>query len=289
MKDEKLIIIGCDDTVALAGVLRSMKDIVLFSPDIITATRVSDLISIVKSLDPDLVILSFRNNQLVLSDFNTFVKKPEIPVLCLTKKFESEALDWNKNCIVFTYPLEHINNGDYLGSRINSIFLLKSGPPKQQETKTFAEAAIQRNSPDNNRNLSRYVLELDQKVDALLKIKDRISHLYPRVDDPTKAELTSIVNSIKLSAADSKLWDDFKLYFEQTNPNFLLKLAEKYPQLTSMDLKYCCYLLMNMTNDDIRSLLGISQESVRTHKYRLKKKMELPKEKDLKTYLRSVG
>jgi DNA-binding CsgD family transcriptional regulator len=46
---------------------------------------------------------------------------------------------------------------------------------------------------------------------------------------------------------------------------------------------------MNMTNDDIRNLLGINQESVRTHKYRLKKKMALSKEQDLLNYLRSVG
>jgi DNA-binding CsgD family transcriptional regulator len=45
---------------------------------------------------------------------------------------------------------------------------------------------------------------------------------------------------------------------------------------------------MNMSNDHIGNLLGINQESVRTHKYRLKKKMSLPREQDLRTYLRSV-
>jgi len=38
---------------------------------------------------------------------------------------------------------------------------------------------------------------------------------------------------------------------------------------------------MNMSNDDIRALLGISQESVRTHKYRLKKKLSLGKDQSL--------
>ena len=44
-----------------------------------------------------------------------------------------------------------------------------------------------------------------------------------------------------------------------------------------------------MSNDDIKNILGINQESVRTHKYRLKRKMSLPNELDLSTYLRSVG
>ena len=131
-------------------------------------------------------------------------------------------------------------------------------------------------------------MELDQKVDVLLKIKERIGELYQNVDDRTRTELISIVNTIKISANDYKLWDDFKLYFEEINPGFLQQLTKAYPALTSIDLKYCCYLKMNMSNDDIRNLLGINQESVRTHKYRLKKKMSLARDQDLAAHLRAV-
>jgi hypothetical protein len=44
-----------------------------------------------------------------------------------------------------------------------------------------------------------------------------------------------------------------------------------------------------MSNDDIKNLLGINQESVRTHKYRLKKKMSLAPNQDLRSYLLTVG
>jgi DNA-binding CsgD family transcriptional regulator len=259
-----------------------------FSHTIISAARVSDLIGIVKSLEPDLIILCFRNNQHVLNDLDTFVKKPEIPVVCLAKKSESESLSWNSSSIVFSYPVEHLAAKEYLSSRINSIFLLRT-KPKSDPVFPFAAAARQPDHFINSDDLSRYVMELDQKVEVLMRVKERIAHLYPRVDDPTRAELTSIVNSIRLSANDNKLWDDFKLYFEKTNPDFLFQLVQKHPGLTPKDLKYCCYLKMNMANDDIRTLLGINQESVRTHKYRLKKKLVLTKEQDLSSYLRSVG
>jgi len=250
----------------------------------VSAVRASDLISIARSMRPDLVILCFRNNQHVLNDLDLFLKRPDIPVVCLGGHSESDQLSWNSNSIVFSYPLEYIHHKDYLGSRINSIFLLRNG--YEAPVESLGKAAM---IPDITQNLSRYVMELDQKVEALMKVKDRIAHLYPRVDDPTRAELMSIVNSIKLAANDNKLWEDFKLYFERTNPNFLLMLVKKHPGLTPKDIKYCCYLKMNMDNDDIRTLLGINQESVRTHKYRLKKKLVLPKDQDLRSYLRSVG
>jgi DNA-binding CsgD family transcriptional regulator len=289
MDAEKLIVIGCDETAALSTILNSMRWGAGFSHHIISATKITDLIGIVNSMNPDLVIVSFRNNQFSINSFNTFVKKSETPVLCLTKKMESETLSWSDNNIIFTYPFEHIGNSKYLHSRLNSILLLKESSKKITINQTFAESAMrQHNQPDQS-NLSRYVLELDQKAEILLKVKERIAGLCGQVNDHVRAELTSIVNSIKKSANDGKLWDDFKLYFEQTDPDFLRLLSKKYPVLTPVDLKYCCYLKMNMSNDDIRNLLAINQDSVRTHKYRLKKKMSLNKEQDLRTYLKAVG
>jgi DNA-binding CsgD family transcriptional regulator len=288
MAEEKFIVIGCDDMAKLSAIMHHMKGTVSFPHHIISATRVTDLITIVRSQTPDLIILCFHNNQLVLSNVISFVKKPGIPLLCLTDNFETRTLRWNVDNIVFTYPLEHINDEGQLSSRINSVFLLKAGSSKNNTGKSLVDAAMMRNESAQGTDLSRYVLELDQKAEFLLKIKDRIADLYPRVDDPIRAELTSIVNTIKMSANDNKLWDDFKLYFEQANPGFLLSLSKKCPMLTPIDLKYCCYLKMNMSNDDIRNLLCINQESVRTHKYRLKKKLRLSKEQDLRTFLRSV-
>ena len=289
MLEERLVIIGCDDGTIMLSILNYLKETAVFTPNIISVTRSSDLITIARSMQPDLVILCFRNNQAVLTDFNLFVKKPQIPMLCMTRKFENELLNQHQKNIIFTYALDHLTHQGHFISTINSIFLLrdKTTTPNITAHLKSVESAIA--SVDNRQSIGRYALELDQKVGLLLKVKNRISGLYADVDHPIKAELTSIVNSIKQVAQDHKLWDDFKLYFEQINPDFLSSLIKQFPSLTSIDLKYCCYMLLNMSNDDIRRLLGINQESVRTHKYRLKKKMFLPKNQDLKSFLRSVG
>lgn len=287
MVDEKLIIIGCDDGSTMRIILDHLRETPFFAPNVISATRASDLITIARSMSPDLVIVCFRNNQIAVSDFNIFVKKPDIPMLCITRKFDNGIVNINQANIIFTYGIDYLQDESYFVSTINSIFLLgnKSMPPVLAAHEVNQREQIH----ENSHNLGRYALELDQKVEVLLKVKNRISNLYAGVDDQVKAELTSIVNSIKMASHEHKLWDDFKLYFEQINPSFLSQLANKFPSLTTIDLKYCCYLLMNMSNDDIKSLLGINQESVRTHKYRLKKKMALSKDQDLKVFLRSVG
>lgn len=288
MFEKKTILIGCDNTMVLTSVLNILSKISDITFSTVSVSRAADLNTTINSLNPDLILLCFKRNQPVIND-NTFnSSKIDIPILCLTQSYESESLCWSKNCIVFTYPYNQINNADFLLSRIRSIFLLKKTESKPTAT-TFAEAAYQKNDLSYTKKLSHYVMELDQKVEVLKKVKERISFLYPNVDDAIRRELMSIANSIKAVANDKKLWDDFKIYFEQSNPDFLLTLAKKHPSLSSKDLKYCCYIKMNMSNNDITNLLGINQESVRTHKYRLKKKLTLEKEQDIISYLRTVS
>ncbi|MFT3795835.1 helix-turn-helix transcriptional regulator [Flavobacterium sp.] len=287
MTEERTIVIGCDCTGTLSVLLETLKRNRLQLLNAISVSRISDLISIAKSLDPALVIFAFRNNAAAVSDFNQFAKKPQTPLLCITRQFETGIVPFNDDHIIFTFPHENIRNADHFLSNVRSIFLLGKESSGAKTPHSFSGVYAHQISSDD-RNISRYVLELDQKTEVLQQVKDRIKNLFARVDDGTRVELLSIVNAIKASAADNKIWDDFKLYFEKTNPNFLLSLIEKHPKLTPKDLKYCCYLKMNMSNDDIRNLLGINQESVRTHKYRLKKKMALDPDLDLQFYVNSI-
>jgi DNA-binding CsgD family transcriptional regulator len=287
----KSIVIGCDDTAMLSSILNNIRAESGFTYNIISAARSKDLIGIIKSLRPDLAILCFRSNQTALNDFGSSADRAGLPILCLSGRSEGERLQWTNSCIVFSYAIEHLSQENYLSSRIHSIFLMDSGYTRGNNEKS-PSTLIELNSDHDNsgsRNLSRYVMELDQKVEVLQQVKGRIADLFPNVDDSTRIELMSIVNSIKASANDHKIWEDFKLYFERSNPGFLMTLANRHPELTAKDLKYCCYLKMNMSNDDIRNLLGINQESVRTHKYRLKKKMDLSIDQDLVSYLRTVN
>lgn len=289
MLEKKSIIIGCDDIMVLTKVLNTLSGISDFIFSTVTVSREIDLHNTINSINPALIILGFKRNRSILNNSNFNSSKKNIPILYLTQSYECESVCWSKDSIVFTYPYNHINNTDFLIYRIQSILLLKKTEPQNKPTTTFAEAALQNNIINHTRKLSQYVMELDQKIEVLQKVKNRISYLYPNVNDSTRKELISIVNSIKTVANDTKIWDDFKIYFEQANPNFLIKLAQKHPSLSSKDLKYCCYIKMNMSNNDITNLLGINQNSVRTHKYRLKKKLTLKKEVDIITYLRTVS
>ncbi len=284
MTKDKIIVIGCDDTSVLPMLLNGLRGT---ADHLYSVTRTSDLCGIIKSLRPQLVISHFRNSQLALNTICAFVNRIKIPVLCLTRELEDKSLSWNKKAIVFTYPVKYVSTKNYLQIRIGSILRLIAAD-QRRVGKSFLTDTPHYHTENLSKNLARYVMELGHKEETLIKTKKQIKELYPVVDDSTKRKLIAVVNTIKVATTDKKHWEDFKVYFENVNPMFIRQLSERHPALTSKDVKYCCYLRMNMSNSDIRHLLGINQESVRMHKYRLKNKMALLKDQDLRLYVNAI-
>lgn len=80
-------------------------------------------------------------------------------------------------------------------------------------------------------------------------------------------------------------WALFEQHFDKANNNFVSRLKTVYPQLTPRDLRLCAYLKMNLSSREIAPLLDISERSVEVHRYRLRKKLNLPAENNLSEFM----
>lgn len=60
---------------------------------------------------------------------------------------------------------------------------------------------------------------------------------------------------------------------QATTISFQEKLKERYPQLTSYDLRLCTYLKANLSTKEIATLLNITPDSVKKAKHRLRKRL----------------
>ncbi|MGB3589127.1 MAG: LuxR C-terminal-related transcriptional regulator, partial [Tunicatimonas sp.] len=76
---------------------------------------------------------------------------------------------------------------------------------------------------------------------------------------------------------------------EANAKNFEKQLLLKFPYLTAHDLKICSFLIQNYSSKEIAEELNITPGSVNTARYRLRKKMNLPKEIDLIIYLNKIA
>ncbi|APY09411.1 transcriptional regulator [Winogradskyella sp. J14-2] len=83
-------------------------------------------------------------------------------------------------------------------------------------------------------------------------------------------------------------WEVFEENFNQVHDEFFTKLKTRHSVLTPKDLKVCAYIKMNLANKEIAPLMNISVRGVETHRYRLKKKLDLENDISLTDYLLNI-
>lgn len=287
MPRDKYILIGSDISNSLATIIKNISGFENYT--CVTAVKTLDTVQLARSLRPQLIILYFREVQRVLNNLETFPELKEVTLMCLTHKFQMKELKYKYPFSLFIQSYEDAMNHNSLRNNVNYLLNSIEKITSSRKRNHGRVEPIESSYKNYDNNLARYTIELDQKKAMLDKVKSKIKQLCFEADNATRLKLMSLLNTIKISTSNTRHWEDFKMYFEDINPHFIKRLSDKFPKLTSKDLKYCCYLKMNMSNEDIRNILGINQESVRTHKYRLKRKLTLSKDQNLRKFLESFS
>lgn len=152
-------------------------------------------------------------------------------------------------------------------------------------SKSKLESEIQ----SKNSELATTVMSAVKQNETLLKIKDDIGTALkqPNNDDLQK-QLKRVIRVIDQELKPDEAWDQFELLFNQIHENFLQKLKERYPELTSRDLKLCAYLRMNLNSKEIAPLLSLSVRGVEDLRYRVRKKMGLDTSVNLAEFILGI-
>ncbi len=101
-----------------------------------------------------------------------------------------------------------------------------------------------------------------------------------------KKNYQEIIRAIDKYLTDDD-WDTFEANFDRAHNDFFKRLKEKFPELTTGDIKICAYLKMNLSSKEIAHLQNISIRSIEVHRYRIRKKLRLNYSDNLVEYLMS--
>ncbi|RAR48879.1 helix-turn-helix and ligand-binding sensor domain-containing protein [Flavobacterium lacus] len=96
---------------------------------------------------------------------------------------------------------------------------------------------------------------------------------------------TKIKKAIKSNAINQREWENFEKNLIQSHEEFVQKLTNTYPELTSKDIKLSIYLRMNLSSKEIAPLMNISYRGVELHRYRLRKKIQLNPDESLSKFM----
>ncbi|MET0572725.1 MAG: triple tyrosine motif-containing protein [Pedobacter agri] len=151
---------------------------------------------------------------------------------------------------------------------------------KLQTEKLQAELA------SKNRELANSAMTLVYKNELLQKLSGEITKLKDesgkKLSEDQTRKIQKVIND---GMNDERDWNLFENSFNEAHESFFKKLKAQHPDLVPNDLKLCAYLRMNMSSKEMSSLLNISLRGVEIRRYRLRKKLEVPHDKNLTEFL----
>ena len=139
-----------------------------------------------------------------------------------------------------------------------------------------------------NREIASYALLSSHKHRLLSEIKAEISDAAKLNGDPLNKAIARVNRKIDSNINEGEDMVAFKIQFEKVHPNFFNRLMQINPKLTNNDLKYCAYIRLNMSTQDICDLLFVERKTVEMTKYRIKKKFGLKKEERLSEFIYAI-
>lgn len=159
------------------------------------------------------------------------------------------------------------------------------------KTKVYHEEteALNLTIDEKNRELVTRVMEQNKQMEVYEGISKTLNSLENSEDtESLKEYLNNLKDNLSKKEKIGMGWDSFKLHFEKVHPDLFDKLLSESESLTQNDLRICAYIKLQLSTKDIANILNISDRAIQTSRYRIKKKLDLPREVDLVKYIQNL-
>lgn len=140
-----------------------------------------------------------------------------------------------------------------------------------------------------NQELASSTLNNIKKNDLLKELIDDVKILEKDIlNSSLHSPIKKILKKINSHLTDKDDWLTFELHFRSAHSDFFENLRAKHPNLSSNEIKLSAYLKLNLSSKEIASLMNISVRSVEQGRWRLRSKLNLPKEIGLVNYIQAL-
>lgn len=140
-----------------------------------------------------------------------------------------------------------------------------------------------------NTELASARFDLLQSGERMNRVKEELVKLNK--DEHFDKESKDYKKIIRMLSEEEvkRNWDEFAIQFDKVHNNFLIKMKNNFPELTPGEMKLCAYLRLNLTSKEIARVMNITTKSVELARYRLRKKLDIPSETGLFSFLLKAG
>ena len=156
----------------------------------------------------------------------------------------------------------------------------------EKEIVALKNEKLQAELTAKNTELASASMHLLQKADLISKVKEGLTNIKKEGNsEPIPKHYKKLINVLNEEEHMEEEWDMFATHFDAVHLDFLRSIKKAYPSLTPHELKLCAYLHMNLSSKEIAQHMKISVRGVEIGRYRLRKKLRVPKDANLFEFL----
>lgn len=161
---------------------------------------------------------------------------------------------------------------------------------KDYEIATLKSEQLELDIKHKSQELSSTTMSLIRKNEILQEIATKLAKIQElSATDIGAPAAQRMLSKIQASIEDNISQDEdqktFNKNFDIVYANYTKRLMELHPNLSASDKRLCCYIKMGLSSKEIAPLINISYKSVEMARYRLRKKIGLPPDASLTSYL----
>mgnify|MGYP002361790954 FL=1 len=150
------------------------------------------------------------------------------------------------------------------------LYILNLKRKKEKQLFELKQQEAEKELLGAKEKMKQYVEDLKEKSAFLEKMEKELQVLKPNITTLERENyLNELQKSVILTEED---WLNFKTLFEQVWPGKLTQFHEKFPELSPAEERLLALTTLNLPSKQIANMLGISIDSLRKSRYRLRKK-----------------
>jgi tetratricopeptide (TPR) repeat protein/DNA-binding CsgD family transcriptional regulator len=155
------------------------------------------------------------------------------------------------------------------------------GEIEKQRAIEQAQMEIQRMKAEQiEKELGNATLQLLAQTELLADLRADLLRIARKIPptEPGARELRERVKNLPCQSVD---WEKFDRQFRSVHPEFIRRLTERAPDLTSTEVRICTMLRMNLKSQEMAKIFCITESGVEFHRKHIRKKLKLGREEKL--------
>ena len=158
---------------------------------------------------------------------------------------------------------------------------------QESERYRLMAEALETDIRHRERMLASTVSSITEKSALMKKLHAHLQEAL-RSRGSRTALLRALLREVREHMSQRQDWQQFEQLFEEVHRDFMAKLSRLFPSVSPTEIRICALLKANFSSKEIASLLSLSEHTIATHRYSIRKKLGIGNRASITTYLNSL-